>query len=64
MNHYFTRITTGNFEFNLGLNSSTETAFFSAWFEFRIFGYGLDVEICTRRKYLFHIYPLYIKPNK
>tara|TARA_R110001599_G_scaffold221561_2_gene420229 strand:- start:258 stop:452 length:195 start_codon:yes stop_codon:yes gene_type:complete len=64
MSRYYKRIDTGNFEFNLGLNSSTETAFFSAWFELRIFGYGLDFEICTRRKYLFHIYPFYIKPNK
>jgi hypothetical protein len=64
MNHYYKSIEIGNFELNLGLNSSKETAFFSAWFELRIYGYGLDVEICTRRKYLFHIYPLYIKPNK
>jgi len=63
MSNYYKNTYTDNFDFNIGINVSSENAFFSAWFELRIFGFGLDVEICTRRKYLFHIYPIYIKPH-
>jgi len=34
------------------------------WFEFRIYGYGLDFEITSLRKYWVHFYPFYHNPLK